>query len=234
MLSPEYILIVFTGLLLNLSVGIAPWSTVLVGYGILRVFPRAAPYLLTGALAQFGWQAATTLAVLPFEILAVRSLATPHTTPLISPISNLRLLLTADERASPLRLWTPSRIIASFIPTILAPLSTALILPQCLKLGERDGLLAFLATQILIAVGIRTPFAVLAARLNAQRYGGTGAAIVHQKGEASAEIEGVVQIRPTPYRNLIDCARTIIREEGWWALWRGWPLELVLAFRNYS
>jgi hypothetical protein len=206
---------------------------VLIGYGVLRVAPKAAPYLVIGAAAQLGWQVLTTLITLPFEILAVRTLATPHSTPVISPMSNLRLLLTADERSHPFRcLWTPSRIIASFLPTLIAPLSAALILPQALKLGEQQGLLVFLLSQLLLAVGMRTPLAVLAARLNAQRTGGTGAAIVHEKGQENAAVEGIIQIRPTPYRNLWDCAQTIIAEEGWYALWRGWPLELLLALRS--
>ena len=224
-----------TGLLLNLSVGVAPWATVLVGYGIIRIFPRTAPFLLMGSLAQLGWQAVTTLAVLPFEILAVRSLATPHSTPIISPISNLRLLLTSDERTHPFKcLYTPSRFLASFLPTLIAPFSAVFLLPQCLKLGEQQGLIAFLVSQVILAAGLRTPLAVLAARLNAQRSGGTGAAIVHQKGEDGAAIEGVIQTRANPYRNLYDCVNTIIEEEGWGALWRGWPLEVLLALRNYS
>merc|ERR1711939_1176487 len=200
----------YKGLFLNLSVGIAPWITVLGGYGILRLFPKAAPVLLSGALAQLGWQVLTTLVTLPFEILSVRALVTPHAIPLVSPFSNLRLLLTADERSHPFRcLYTPSRFLASFLPTLLAP-------------------------QLVLAIGVRTPLAVIAARLHAQRQGGTGAAIVHQKGEESATTDGVVQTRPTPYANLLDCARTIVREEGWSALWRGWPLEAILALRNYS
>lgn len=219
---------------MNLSVGIAPWATVLVGYGVLRSFPRAAPYVLVGTTAQLGWQVLTTLVTLPFEILAVRTLATPHLLSMMAPISNLRLLLTADERSHPLRsLYTPSRFVASFIPTILSPLSAVFLLPQFLKLGEQNGLIAYLVSQIAIAGLIRTPLAVLAARLNAQRLGGTGAAIVHQKGEESAELEGVIQIRPTPYRNIIDAARTMIAEEGWYSLWRGWPLEVLLAIRNH-
>lgn len=223
------------GILPNLSVGIAPWGTVLIGYGLLRALPRAAPYLVAGTIAQFSWQALTTLITLPFEILAVRTLAVPHSTPIISPMSNLRLLLTADERSHPLCLWTPSRILASFIPTILAPLSAAFILPLAMKLSggnENQGLLLYLISQLILAVGVRTPLAVLAARLNAQRTGGTGAAIVHEKGEEKAEVEGIIQIRPTPYKNLWDCAKTIVAEEGWYALWRGWPLELLLALRS--
>lgn len=164
----------------------------------------------------------------------MRTLAVPHSTPIVSPLSNLRLLLTADERAHPFRsLWTPSRIIASFLPTLIAPLSATFLLPTALSyFGEERGLLVYLASQLLLAVGVRTPLAVLACRLNAQRTGGTGAAIVHEKGAETAAVEGVVQIRPTPYRNLLDCAQTIIAEEGWYALWRGWPLELLLALRT--
>lgn len=224
---------VVSGIFVNLSVGIAPWATVLIGYGLLRTLPKAAPYLVVGAAAQFGWQVLTTLITLPFEILAIRTLAVPHSTPIISPLSNLRLLLTADERSHPFRsLWTPSRILASFLPTIIGPLSAALILPQAMKLGEQQGLLVYLISQLILAVGLRTPLAVLAARLNAQRTGGTGAAIVHQKGEENAAVEGIIQVRPTPYRNLWDCAKTIVAEEGWYALWRGWPLELLLALRS--
>ena len=172
----------------------------------------------------------TTLVTLPFEILAVRTLATPHLLPITTPISNLRLLLTSDERSHPFRsLWTPSRFIASFIP----PLSAVFLLPQFLRFGEQNGLIAYLVSQIAIAGLIRTPLAVLAARLNAQRSGGTGAAIVHQKGEESAEVEGVVQVRPTPYRNILDAAQTMVAEEGWYSLWRGWPLEVLLAIRNH-
>lgn len=226
-------LLLSAGLLPSLSVGIAPWATVLIGYGVLRTLPRAAPYLVVGSIAQFGWQALTTLITLPFEIIAIRTLAVPHSTPIISPLSNLRLLLTADERSHPFKcLWTPSRILASFLPTILAPLSAALILPQAMKLGEQQGLLIYLISQLILAIGIRTPLAVLAARLNAQRTGGTGAAIVHEKGEEKAEVEGIVQVRPTPYKNLWDCAKTIVAEEGWYALWRGWPLEFLLALRS--
>lgn len=214
--------------------GIAPWATILVGYGVLRAFPKTAPYVLVGTAAQLGWQVVTTLVTLPFEILAVRTLATPHLLPITTPMSNLRLLLTSDERSHPFRsLWTPSRFIASFIPTVLSPLSAVFLLPQFLKLGEQNGLIAYLVSQIAIAGLIRTPLAVLAARLNAQRSGGTGAAIVHQKGEESAEVEGVVQVRPTPYRNILDAAKTMVAEEGWYSLWRGWPLEVLLAIRNH-
>ena len=224
-----------TGLLLNLSVGVAPWLTVVGGYAILRVFPKSAPYLLIGGLAQLGWQAVTTLITLPFEILAVRALSTPHTIPIVSPADNLRILFTAEERSHPLRaIYTPSRFLASFLPTLIAPLSAAYLLPQLLKLGQTEGLMAFLASQIVLAVGLRTPLAVLAARLNAQRLGGTVAAIEHRKGDEAPGLEGIIQIRPTPYKNIIDAAQTIVREEGWTALWRGWPLEAVLALRNYA
>ena len=219
----------------NLSVGIAPWATVLVGYGVLRVFPRAAPTLLIGPTAQLGWQVLTTLATLPFEIFSVRVLASPHLVRITSPMSNLRLLLTADERSHPLStLYTPSRFLASFLPTIIAPLSTLFLLPTLLdRLGEQNGLIAYLISQVAIAGLIRTPLAVLAARLNAQRTGGTGGAIVHEKGEETASPEGVVQVRSKPYRNIWDAAKTIMAEEGWYSLWRGWPLEVALAIRNH-
>ena len=222
------------GLLVHLSTGVAPWATVLAGYGVLRLFPKAAPYVLVGTVAQMGWQVLTTLVTLPLEILAVRTLSTPHLFSITTPRTTLRLLLTADERSHPLRsLYTPSRFIASFIPTILSPLSAIFLLPQFLKLGEQNGLIAYLVSQIAIAGLIRTPLAVLAARLNAQRAGGTGAAIVHEKGQESAELEGVVQVRPTPYRNILDAVRTMVAEEGWYSLWRGWPLEVLLAIRNH-
>jgi len=224
----------YKGLLVHLSTGVAPWATVLAGYGVLRLFPKAAPYVLVGTVAQMGWQVLTTLVTLPLEILAVRTLSTPHLFSITTPRTTLRLLLTADERSHPLRsLYTPSRFIASFIPTILSPLSAIFLLPQFLKLGEQNGLIAYLVSQIAIAGLIRTPLAVLAARLNAQRTGGTGAAIVHEKGQESAELEGVVQVRPTPYRNILDAVRTMVAEEGWYSLWRGWPLEVLLAIRNH-
>lgn len=164
----------------------------------------------------------------------------------------IQALFTHYERARPWRIWTSgmlSALLANMLLhlLILQPLR-GLIEPDQRRQpidaifylrGAATGLL------ILVSTAVFAPLDVIVTRLAAQRnYGGARVAAVSPEtlevqGDgvdmAKASLPGVenvaVRFRADsdlePYLGVYDCAKKIIKEEGWGVLYRGWFMTFL-------
>ncbi|KZV68452.1 hypothetical protein PENSPDRAFT_513891 [Peniophora sp. CONT] len=183
---------------------------------------------------------------IPLSIIKARAITTPHRVGYFTPERSLRVLLSHTERRRPWILYfTPGLLIAVTINIAytfgLRALRTALfggpstsdktywgfylVHTTWLRLGMFYG-------TILAASLVLCPLEVATVRLSVQRnHDAEGDAEETTVPYASAD-EDVLELRPEadPYLGLADCARKIVREEGWMALYRGWWLTLVFKF----
>ncbi|KAJ6499951.1 hypothetical protein C8R47DRAFT_1109730 [Mycena vitilis] len=184
---------------------------------------------------------------LPSAIITYRAITTPHKLPYLQPIKALRVLLTPTERRRPWIIYlTPGLLLAqcshvAYVTLILAPLHRMLVpmsegpvpYPEIspIKLTVYFGV-------VLISTGILTPLEVISTRLAIQRNQGSAEYnSVSQEVEGDAEEvaeyagaeEDVIGLRTEaePYIGLVDCAKTIINEEGFRALFRAWWITLL-------
>jgi hypothetical protein len=176
-----------------------------------------------------------TLITLPATVLINRSIITPYKLPLI-PRASLNILLTPHELSKPYILYlTPGLLPATFLHSLSVTLVARTM--RVLFLGYPAGgdvynniavwrWSLFLIFQAM-ATGYLVPLEVIATRLSIQP--NTGG--IEQEEETMPEgvefcgtDEDVIGLRPTtePYNGLVDCARTIIEEEGWTSLYRAW------------
>jgi len=186
---------------------------------------------------------------LPVLIITYRAITTPHKLPYFSPIHSLRVLLTSTERSRPWVLYlTPGLMAtqASHISYVVLALGTfrRFLLPYTSEGGVpsiED--FSFVKLSIYIALVIFStillaPLEVIATRLAIQRNHSTsGFNSVSQVPDTDAEEateyagadEDVIGLRSEedPYVGMLDCAKRIVDEEGWRALYRAWWLTLL-------
>ena len=144
-----------------------------------------------------------------------------------SPLANIQRLFTPAERNQPLRhLYTPARILAQVIPAFVSGIVTLAITKAALSYPVEQRWVVKLVGQIAASLLVAVPFDVLALRLNAQRRDETSTSIPDKANEADAETS--VSVRKESYAGLWETLQTIVREEGWSALWRGWPADILM------
>jgi len=183
---------------------------------------------------------------LPAVIITYRSVTTPHRLPWFKPMRSLRVLLTPTERRRPWILYlTPGLLITqalhiSYVVVCMRPLGRYILPRQPdTPLPEFSTLrLALYFALVLLSTAVLTPLEVIATRLAIQRnHASAGFNSISQEVEGDAEEvadyagaeEDVIGLRSEedPYLGLVDCAKRIVDEEGWKALYRAWWLTLA-------
>ncbi|KAJ7647276.1 hypothetical protein FB45DRAFT_892939 [Roridomyces roridus] len=186
---------------------------------------------------------------LPSAIITYRSITTPHKLPYFQPLKSLRVLLTPTEMRRPWILYmTPGLLLAeslhvAYVTVILGPLHRLLIPmtagPGGLAFPEiTPGKLAIYFFIVLVSTAILTPLEVIATRLAIQRnHAAAEYNSVTQEVDGEAEDvpefagaeEDVIGLRneADPYLGLVHCAKTIVDEEGFRALYRAWWVTLL-------
>lgn len=180
----------------------------------------------------FRFRSAQALAIQTVSGIAAQAQEAPSASPssvfFASPAENLKGLLTPEEWENPTRLlWTPLRVPEIILPMLFSPITTQPH-PQLFGQADQDAFFRFQATHILIGVGVRTPLAILAARLFAWQISRSS---ISRSSRANAgdtvEDDATVGAAAVPYRSAWKCAVVIVLEEVWSALWRGWLFEAV-------
>ncbi|KAJ7497353.1 mitochondrial carrier domain-containing protein [Mycena latifolia] len=186
---------------------------------------------------------------LPTAIITYRSITTPLKLPYFKPIKSLRVLLTPTEMRRPWILYmTPGLLPAEclhigYVTLILGPLHRLLV--PLMAEGPAVAFpeispvkLSVYFAVVLVSTGILAPLEVIATRLAIQRnhssaeYNSVTQEVEGEPEEvpefAGAE-EDVIGLRneAEPYLGLVDCAKTIINEEGFRALYRAWWITLL-------
>ncbi|KAF7288693.1 hypothetical protein HMN09_01375300 [Mycena chlorophos] len=197
---------------------------------------------VTGVLGSLFYGLLLVIVSLPSAIITYRAITTPHKLPYFGLMKSLRILLTPTERRRPWIIYlTPGLLAAQFLHTayitlVLGPLHRVLI-PMAsgpggvlypdttaLKFGIYVGI-------IILSTGLLTPLEVITVRLAIQRnQSSSDYNSVSQEVEGDAEDvpeyagaeEDVIGLRndAEPYTGLIDCAKTIVNEEGVKALYK--------------
>ncbi|KAJ7754304.1 mitochondrial carrier domain-containing protein [Mycena maculata] len=189
-------------------------------------------------ILNFALSLVPSLLLIPMQIITNRTITTPHTLAAFAPSAALRVLLSPAERAQPLRLYlSPGVALAVLLEAFFTPLLSlllALALPHLFR--AHHGSLMYLAVAlptVVFGTALLTPLQVMFTRLTLQRRGETpDAPAVADAPPAYAEDVLDVRTQQAPYTSLFDCARQIVREEGWRVLYRAWwltALSLVLA-----
>ncbi|KAI6002711.1 mitochondrial carrier [Pisolithus albus] len=199
-----------------------------------------------GILGTLFYSIFAMLLSLPQTIITDRAITTPHKLPWFNAVHSCRILLTPTERRRPWIIYlTPGLLAAqvahiSYVVLILRSIRR-LILPElATQPWWRDISpirLSFFFVLALASTAVLTPLEVISIRLAIQRtYASAEYNSVSQEGGDAEEVEeyaganedviGLRSDRP-PYTGLIDCAKTIVEEEGWTALYRAWWLTML-------
>jgi hypothetical protein len=202
-----------------------------------------------GPLGMLGYGIFMMVISLPSVIITYRAITTPHKLPYFKPRYSLRVLLTPTERRRPWIIYlTPGLLLAEIlhIAYIVLVLRTArhLLLPASAKSGvpSKEDFppvrMAIYFVLCLFSTAILTPLEVISTRLAIQRNHAAPEfnSVVQEvegEGEEHAEYSGaeedVIGLRSEgdPYLGMIDCAKRIVKEEGYRALYRAWWLTLL-------
>ncbi|KAF8664364.1 hypothetical protein AX16_000736 [Volvariella volvacea WC 439] len=213
--------------------------------------PRHGAYRapVVGVLGTLAYSIAIMLISLPTAIITYRSITTPHKLGYLQATRALRILLTPTERRRPWILYlTPGLLAAevlhiTVVVLILGP-AHRLLLPSLAKTNHPTledvsfFNLAVYALVVVICTAVLAPLEVIATRLAVQRnHASAEYNSVNQEVEGDAEEgleyagtdEDVIGLRneADPYLGLVDCAKRIISEEGYPALYRAWWITLL-------
>ncbi|KAF9820306.1 hypothetical protein IEO21_01520 [Rhodonia placenta] len=206
--------------------------------------PVAGPF---GTLA-FGLL--SMLLSLPTAVITYRSITTPYKLSYLRPMYSIRILLTPTERKKPWMLYmTPGLLAAQVLlvayTAFFLTAIRAFLLPRPsadeLSLNTvKFGIYLFIE---LLSTVVLCPLEVISTKLAIQRnHAAPEYNSVEQEaeddtldGEEYTEYSGaeedVIGLRheKDPYLGLVDCAKKIIDEEGWKALYRAWWITLLAA-----
>ncbi|KAI0300996.1 mitochondrial carrier [Multifurca ochricompacta] len=190
------------------------------------------------------------LVSLPAIIITYRSVITPCRLPYFRPFYSLRVLLTPTERRKPWILYlTPGLLTAELlhISCVVIGLRALrhILLPSLFQIDDQQpkdlsprSLIIYLAISLLSTI-ILCPLEVISTRLAVQRNHESAEfnSVVQEEVGDSEDVqeyspdEDVIGLRNDmdPYLGLADCAKRIIDEEGWRALYRGWWLTMLFG-----
>jgi hypothetical protein len=190
------------------------------------------------------------LVSLPAIIITYRSIITPYQLPYFRPLYSLRVLLTPTERRKPWILYrTPGLLAAELLHITYVVIGLRilrhLLLPSLSSVDDsvpRDfsprSLTIYFAIS-LFSTGVLCPLEVISTRLAVQR-NHESAEFNSVAQEEAGDTEDLPEYSPDedviglrndmdPYLGLKDCAKRIIDEEGWRALYRGWWLTMLFG-----
>ncbi|KAI6134478.1 mitochondrial carrier [Pisolithus croceorrhizus] len=199
-----------------------------------------------GILGTLFYSIFAMLVSLPQTIITDRAITTPHKLTWFNAAHSCRILLTPTERRRPWIIYlTPGLLAAqvahiSYVVLILRSVRR-LILPElATQSGGHDISPLRLSVFFVLALAstaVLTPLEVISIRLAIQRnYASAEYNSVSQEGGDTEDVaeyaganEDVIGLRSdrAPYTGLIDCAKTIVEEEGWTALYRAWWLTML-------
>jgi len=195
-----------------------------------------------------GYSLVLMIISLPITVITNRSITTPHKLPWFNPIRSLRVLLTPSERRRPwIVYFTPGLFAAEVLHIVYTTLILhgvrLLVLPsladlepgQDLPKGFTAGRFGIYAVIVMFSTVILTPLEVMTTRLSIQRNHATSGfeAVPAEELEEDMDFAGneedVIGLRAEqdPYEGLIHCATSMVKEEGWGALYRAWWLTLL-------
>ena len=203
----------------------------------------------SGVLGTLFYSIFAMLVSLPQVIITNRAITTPAKLPYFNALYSFRILLTPTERRRPWILYLTPGLLATqvvHIAYIVLFLRTLRmwILPEFSpnSFPRREDFSAVrLVVYFIISLSstvILAPLEVIAIRLSIQRNHAApeyNSVVQEEEGDAeySAEYAGadedVIGLRTErePYVGLVDCAKHIIDEEGWSALYRGWWITML-------
>ncbi|CCM03583.1 uncharacterized protein FIBRA_05720 [Fibroporia radiculosa] len=208
---------------------------------------RAIPPAVAGPFGTLAFGLVSMLLFLPFAILTYRAITTPYKLPYFRPLYSLRILLTPTERKKPWMLYsTPGLLAAQCIQIVYtAFLLTALRSFLVPRPGPDDFMASvkfgiYIGVEV-VSVVVICPLEVITTKLAIQRnHAAPEYNSVEQEaeddmidGEEYTEYSGaeedVIGLRheKDPYLGLVDCAKRIVDEEGWKALYRAWWLTML-------
>ncbi|KAJ7084442.1 mitochondrial carrier domain-containing protein [Mycena belliarum] len=203
---------------------------------------------VAGVLGTLVYSVGMMMLSLPSAIITW-SITTPLRLPYFKPIKSLRVLLTPTEMLRPWILYmTPGLLLAeclhvAYVTLILGPLHRLLVPmkpdnPTVAYPEISPVKLSIYFLVVLVSTAILTPLEVIATRLAIQRnhasaeYNSVTQEVdgeAEDVGEFAGAEEDVIGLRneSEPYLGLVDCAKTIINEEGFRALYRAWWITLL-------
>ncbi|KAG0707328.1 mitochondrial carrier [Suillus ampliporus] len=189
------------------------------------------------------------LVSLPQVIITNRAITTPHKLPYLNAIYSLRVLLTPTERQKPWILYLTPGLLAvqvAHIAYVVLGLRSIrqLLLPELANAGmprtEEISPVKFTIFLViaLLSTVILAPLEVIAIRISIQRnHAAPEFNSISQEEDGDAQEateyagadEDVIGLRTErePYIGLVDCAKRIVEEEGWSALYRAWWLTTL-------
>ncbi|KAL0577317.1 hypothetical protein V5O48_004673 [Marasmius crinis-equi] len=186
---------------------------------------------------------------LPTTIITFRAITTPIKLPWFNPAKALRVLLTPTERRQPWILYlTPGLLATQFAQIAIVVLGLGplrrLLLPSRGSVFFTEVSYSKLGIYLIIlslTTIFITPLEVIATRLAIQRnhssseYNSVSQEIVgdsEEQTEFAGTDEDVIGLRneEDPYIGLVDCAKRILEEEGWKALYRAWWITVLGTF----
>ncbi|KAH9935480.1 mitochondrial carrier [Fomitopsis serialis] len=198
-----------------------------------------------GILGTLMYSLLSMLVSLPAAIITYRSVTTPYKLPYFRPLYSLRILLTPTERKRPWVLYlTPGLLTAEVLhvayTALLLSSLRSLLLPHPSSDFSTFKFGIYLAVEVL-STFILCPIEVITTKLAIQRnHAAPEFNSVEQEvegdgleGEEYTEYAGaeedVIGLRheKDPYLGFADCAKRIIEEEGWTALYRAWWITLL-------
>ncbi|KAF7311750.1 hypothetical protein MIND_00185200 [Mycena indigotica] len=218
LLSMLVAMVVLTPVFALVAVG----STILPN-GRIYVPPSRAHQELLVPLIAHALSAIPVLLLVPLEIVTNRAITTPHTLSSFAPGPALKALLSPAEQAAPLKLYlAPGVALSAVLPGLVIP--TLDITWQLIAPRLPNALLVLVGLPlVLLGTLVLNPLHVLNTKLTLQRRGGSEA--VALPGDE------VLRFREDadepPYEGLVDCARCVVREEGWRVLLRAWWLTAL-------
>ncbi|KAJ7072271.1 hypothetical protein C8F01DRAFT_1011928 [Mycena amicta] len=208
----------------------------------------------TSVLGTFIYGLTLVLLSLPSAIITCAAITTPHKLPYLGLQRSLRVLLTSTERRRPWIIYlTPGLLAAQFAHTayitlILGPLHRLLVPmatgPGGISYADSTPVkFVIYVAIILLSTSILTPLEVITVRLAIQRNQSSSEYnSVSQEVEGDAEDvpeyagaeEDVIGLRTEaePYTGLINCAQTIVKEEGRRVLLRAWWVTVLGALAS--
>ncbi|KAH7925508.1 mitochondrial carrier [Leucogyrophana mollusca] len=216
-----------------------------------QIPPERVTYSPADIPEKLGFSLGTMLVFLPLTIMSYRAIVIPASIrlPYFNALFSLRALLTPEERQRPWRLYTTPGLVATqfveIIYTILAQqVVSQYIVPNLPRSGSAAALIAkifvFVAV-VLLSTAIINPLDVITVRLMVQ-WNPLASKISPATQEDGGDDDGnavketVIDLRTGrgSYTGLVGCAKTIIAEEGWGALYRVWWLTMLGWFAAFG
>ncbi|KAK0485273.1 hypothetical protein IW261DRAFT_1591451 [Armillaria novae-zelandiae] len=222
----------------GLCYGIAP---TLLSVALARLWPYRLPpkFYISPSPSTIGYSLVSalfgTLYYVFVLVLVYRSIAATRRLDLFKPKEYLHRLLSDHERENPWAIYQipgllPALVINVFINIkLIRPLHYLIFPvdhPEDMSVAETCLGLACILLVTALGTAVFTPLEVITTRLALQRNHGPRPAPLeeggHKVSESSPSGDVVIRLHDKPYLNLLDCAKTIIQEEGWPVLYRGW------------